>query len=73
MTTVKILGEGGFGLVDLVLVDVDGRSLLCVRKKLLKHRCGGRGEGRPGGRPGGADGCILLCVHKGSRGIGIRG
>jgi len=35
--SVKVLGEGAFGIVDLVVVDAGPRALLCVRKKLLKH------------------------------------
>lgn len=33
----KVLGEGAFGLVDLVVVDSMSGPLLCVRKKLLKQ------------------------------------
>jgi serine/threonine protein kinase len=35
--TVKVLGEGAFGIVDLVVVDTTEGGLLCVRKKLLKQ------------------------------------
>eukprot|EP00955_Chlamydomonas_euryale_P093959 364818-Chlamydomonas_euryale.AAC.18 len=35
--SVKVLGEGAFGIVDLVVVDTGGdENLLCVRKKLSK-------------------------------------
>lgn len=35
---VQVLGEGAFGLVDLVLVErQQAGCLLCVRKKLLKQ------------------------------------
>ncbi|GLC42476.1 hypothetical protein PLESTB_001102500 [Pleodorina starrii] len=34
--SVKVLGEGAFGLVDLVRVHTSAGQLLCVRKKLLK-------------------------------------
>ena len=35
--SVKVLGEGAFGIVDLVAVDAHAEGiLLCVRKKLLK-------------------------------------
>ncbi|EFJ45117.1 hypothetical protein VOLCADRAFT_118479 [Volvox carteri f. nagariensis] len=34
--TVKVLGEGAFGIVDLVRVITPAGQLLCVRKKLLK-------------------------------------
>ncbi|GIL80947.1 hypothetical protein Vretifemale_10090 [Volvox reticuliferus] len=34
--TVKVLGEGAFGIVDLVRVHTPAGQLLCVRKKLLK-------------------------------------
>ncbi|PNH06184.1 hypothetical protein TSOC_007451 [Tetrabaena socialis] len=35
--SVKVLGEGAFGIVDLVrVVTPSGQQLLCVRKKLLK-------------------------------------
>ncbi|KAG1651991.1 hypothetical protein FOA52_001286 [Chlamydomonas sp. UWO 241] len=35
--SVKVLGEGAFGIVDLVVVErPQGDNLLCVRKKLLK-------------------------------------
>ncbi|GIL50700.1 hypothetical protein Vafri_6819 [Volvox africanus] len=34
--TVKVLGEGAFGIVDLVRVHTPSGQLLCVRKKLLK-------------------------------------
>ncbi|KAL6747326.1 kinase-like domain-containing protein [Haematococcus lacustris] len=39
MLEVKVLGEGAFGIVDLVLVEGPGcrGGLLCVRKKLLKQ------------------------------------
>lgn len=35
--SVKVLGEGAFGIVDLVVVDTPNGNLLCVRKKLLKQ------------------------------------
>lgn len=36
--SVKVLGEGAFGIVDLVVVDAHANGiLLCVRKKLLKR------------------------------------
>ncbi|GFR44836.1 hypothetical protein Agub_g6177 [Astrephomene gubernaculifera] len=34
--SVKVLGEGAFGIVDLVRVHTGAGPLLCVRKKLLK-------------------------------------
>lgn len=37
IATVKVLGEGAFGLVDLVLVETATQPLLCVRKKLLNQ------------------------------------
>lgn len=37
INSVKILGEGAFGIVDLVVVDTSKGGLLCVRKKLLKQ------------------------------------
>ncbi len=45
--TIKILGEGAFGIVDLVVVDAGASHghLLCVRKKLLKHRLMLQGAG----------------------------
>ncbi len=35
--SVRVLGEGAFGIVDLVLIDNQEVPLLCVRKKLLKQ------------------------------------
>ncbi|GAX81530.1 hypothetical protein CEUSTIGMA_g8958.t1 [Chlamydomonas eustigma] len=35
--SIKVLGEGAFGIVDLVVVDTIEGGLLCVRKKLLKQ------------------------------------
>ena len=37
MHSVKTLGEGAFGIVDLVVVDNAKGCVLCVRKKLLKQ------------------------------------
>lgn len=39
ITTIKALGEGAFGVVDLVLVDTSNRPLLCVRKVLEAQAC----------------------------------
>lgn len=35
--SIKVLGEGAFGIVDLVVVETPKAPLLCVRKKLLKQ------------------------------------
>lgn len=35
--SIKVLGEGAFGIVDLVIVETPKAPLLCVRKKLLKQ------------------------------------